>query len=252
MVSYDNGILVLKLVPDIIHHGRNVWKSTLEGIGGSFLFYGGEYWWIGSDYKNNTGYFSSLGKNLETFPTSNWTCSSSHYSTCIDAGLVIETYNPDMLMVSRDGDAAFIHAVKMGIYTKIKGMTINGNSVWAHASGKQFIYFMDNVWKIGADYYDSNGGIKTSDVGNPMINDQSWLYFGVDGIWHKDDSISVKTYYPEMISVGSSSNSRGGGSNDAFEWFGIYEQVPELMEWNRPVWKHVGEQFYLHYTGNSN
>ena len=118
MVSNNFDFSVFKQIPGIIHHGRNVWKAecTAFGMDGRcFLFYGGKYWWIGSDYKNDRGWVSSREAYLETFPSSNWTCSSSDLthvliphslsSSCLDAGLVIETYNLDMLMVSRDGDS---------------------------------------------------------------------------------------------------------------------------------------------------
>ena len=154
---------VYKLVQGLIHHGRNVWKCVDSEF---FLYYGGKKWLIGSDYKKVKVWMASLETDLETFPSSNWTYNIDGYITnpesndsccwAVDDSFAIEPYIPDMLVVVSDGDAASIHNVKMGIYTKIKGMSINGNSVWAHASGKQFIYFMDNVWKIGVDYYDSN------------------------------------------------------------------------------------------------
>ena len=162
MVKSSNYQCVYKLVQGLIHHGRNVWKSVDSKF---FLYFGGKYWLIGSDYKKVEAWMASLETDLEKFPSSNWTYppdptvqSKSNDSCCwtVDDSFAIEPYNPDMLVVVSDGDAASIHNVKMGIYTKIKGMSINGNSVWAHASGKQFIYFMDNVWKIGVDYYDSN------------------------------------------------------------------------------------------------
>ena len=159
---------------------------------------------------------------------------------------MIEPWNPDILEVSSTGPAASVHDVKMGIYTKIEGISINENNVWKHASGRQFIYFMNNVWMIGSDYSNSISGIKTKDKDNMMISDNTWLYYNEDEIWHDDDgSILVKEYYPGKFSFTSSTI---GTSSEAPEWIGIYKQVPNLIKNKKPVWKNTNLEYYLHYT----
>ena len=167
--KYPNIFGLYKIVKELTQHGRNVWKHVDYQ---KFLFYGRKYWMIGEDYTKNEGWFESSMEGLETFPATNWTHLDGEEKV-FEGSLVIEPWNPDILEVSSTGPAASVHDVKMGIYTKIEGISINENNVWKHASGRQFIYFMNNVWMIGSDYSNSISGIKTKDKDNMMISDNT-------------------------------------------------------------------------------
>jgi hypothetical protein len=225
------------------------------------LYYGYEFWVIGSDLESDDVHFYHLVVNPTPLtPVSladDWYYDSNGLTVDggweLDDTFMIEAVEvPEYVEVSFTGEATIEHSIRMGTY-ELQEESLNNFPVWKKDGEEEYLfvllYYGYEFWVIGSDLESDDVHFYHLVVNptplTPVSLADDWYYdsngLTVDGGWELDDTFMIEAVeVPEYVEVSFT----GEATIEHSIRMGTYELQEESLN-NFPVWKKDGEEEYL-------